>query len=363
VGIFSRNTNSVNALPVSGLGTWQETSGLTVQTLTIDSLYPGLDLDELPMYREEAEQIPGVGAVEKLLTATIGALPLEAVDADGVKLPNQPLWMTRSDAAGQTPYMRNTRTILDILFNGHSLWSIDAKGANGYPLAMSNVWHQFWTYDPQSGSITVNGLPVDPAWYVLITAPTPGLLVAGGLVLRSARDIQRTVRARARVAMPTVYLRNTDTTGNSEPTQAELTNMITTYTEARRSRNGTVAYVPGQYDLKTLEESDANWLLAARDAVIGDIAKLTGIPAGLLEGQNSSMNYTTEVGQVGRLTDLNIRAYIDPITSRLSAGDVTPSTTSVQFDLSSLQSETPSPLTDKGTPVPPTTEAKEPADV
>ena len=360
--VSTRNTVPQSSRTQPGnFASWNQSPGLDIQTVTLQNLYPGIDVDELPMFREEAQTVPGVMAAANFLTSAIGTLPIIAVDSTGKKLPVQPAWTARSDSSSQSPYIRQVRTVLDILFNGQSLWSIDAKGVDGYPLSMSNVWHQHWNYDPQSGIVYVNGQPSDPASFVLMQGAFPGLLNVGGRTLRAARDIERTVRARARISMPVQVLQNMDTAGQSEPTKEELEAMLAAYAENRRNRDGAVAYVPGQYKLKVLEESDSNWLLEARNAVIGDIAKLTGIPAGLLEGENSSMNYTTELGQLARAIDVNLKNFIDPITARLSMGDVTPRGTSVQFDLSELQTEEPAPLTDKGQPVAPDPAAKEPS--
>ena len=121
-----------------------------------------------------------------------------------------------------------------------------------------------------------------------------------------------------------------------------------------------MTYVPGGFDLVNLTDNPNNWLLEARAAVVADLAKTTGIPSGLLEGGNfSSLTYTTELGQLARFTDFNVKNFTDPITARLSLGDVTPRGTTVQFDLTPLQSEAPEPLTDRGVPVAPNTTAPE----
>lgn len=354
--LLGRRTSNTFAL-----GTWQTADPpLTVQQVTLQSLYPGIDADELPMFREEAQTLPEVMAIQNLLTATIGTLPLQGVDATGKLLPVQPAWANRMDAQSQNPMVRMQRTVMDILYNGQSLWQITAKDSKGYPLSMRNVWHQFWNFDPQTGIIYVNSQAVDPSWYVLFESAYPGLLTVGGRTLRTTRDIHRTIRARARVAMPTQYIQNNDTSGNSEPDDEELQGMLTQYTEQRRSRDGAVAYVPGQYSLKQIEDSPNSWLLEARSGQIADFAKLTGVPSGLIEGaQFGSLNYSTELGQLSRFTDFNIRQYLDPITSRLSMGDVTPNGTSIKFDVSVLQQQAPEPLTDKGAPVAPNTKAPE----
>jgi len=348
-----------NGIP-SQLATWQsDAPPLDLQTVTLQSLYPGIDADELPMFRREAQTIPGVMAIENLLTSTISPLTLQAVDAEGKPLAVQPAWTTRTDANAQNPYMRLGRTVADIYYSGISLWSVDARDNKGYPLSMSHVRMERWSWD-DGGQILIDGKTVPANSIVLFESIFPGLLTVGGRTLRSARDIERTIRARARIAIPTQALKNKGD-GTTEPDEDEKQAMLQAYSDQRRALNGAVIYVPGGYDLENLEDFEENWLLPARAAVITDLAKITGIPSGLIEGDgNGTLNYTTELGQLARFLSVNLNTFTAPITSRLSMGDVTPRGTSIQLDLSHLQQEAPEPLTDKGVPVTPNTSAKEP---
>lgn len=351
-----------NRMP-GGLATWQ-TDGppLNIQTLTLNNLYPGIDVDELPMFRVEAQTIPAVMAIQNLLTAALGPLNLQTVDASDTDtvMPTQPSWLTRCDRdPQQNTLLRMSRTVKDIYYNGISLWTVDSRDNKQYPLSMTHLPIERWTIDDYG--IEIDGNPVtDPMSYIIFEGVFEGILTVGGRTLRTARDIERTIRSRARVAMPTQALKNQDATGMTEPDPDELQTMLKDYTDARRSLNGAVVYVPGGYDLVNLEDFEQNWLLPARSAVVDDMAKITGIPSGLIEGSgNGSLNYTTELGQLSRFLLFNVKNFSDPITARLSMGDVTPRGTSVKFDVSQLEAEAPEPLTDKGVPVAPNTTAPE----
>lgn len=361
MGVISDILFGRNRTPGS-LATWQsDTPPLTIQTVTLENLFPGIEADELPMFRLEAQTIPAVMAIQNLLTAAVGPLILQAVlSSDGETLTaTQPSWITRTDRGAQNPLLRMSRTVKDLYYSGVALWTKDAKDGKGFPLSMSHIPIERWSYE-DDGSVTIDGAPVDFSDIVIFEGTFEGILIVGGRTLRTARDIERTIRARARVAMPTQALRNLDTTGQSEPDEDELQTMLQDYSDARRATNGAVVYVPGNYQLENLEDNPNNWLLEARSAVVADMAKITGIPSGLIEGaQFGSLNYSTELGQLSRFTDFNIKNFTDPITSRLSMGDVTPRGTAVRFDLSVLDQEAPEPLTDKGAPVAPNTAAPE----
>lgn len=339
---------------LSELATWQgDTPPLTVQKLTLSNLFPGVDADALPMIRLEAQTIPGVMAIQNLLTAAIGPLILQAVDAKDLEkvLPTQPAWVTRIDRGAQNPFLRLARTAKDLYYEGTSLWTIDAKDGKGYPLSLSHLPFERWEYD-EHGVVLIDETPTQFADVVIFEAAFEGLLLVGGRTLREARDIQRTIRSRARTQVATQILKNMGT--DAEPTETELQDMLKTYTDARHSLDGAVGYVPLGYDLVTVTDSPNNWLLEAREAVIADLAKIVGIPSGLIEGaQFGSLNYTTELGQLSRFTDFNIKNFTEPINARLSMGDVTPRGTAVRLDISALQQEAPAPLTNKGTPVAP----------
>jgi hypothetical protein len=312
------------------------------------------------MFRLEAQTIPSVMSIQNLLTAAIGPLQLQAFDSTHTLLPTQPSWVARCDRdPQQNPLLRMGRTAKDVYYSGQSLWTIDAKDSKGFPLSMTHLPFERWNYD-DFGGVEVDSEPRLLGTYVIFEGMFEGILIVGGRTLRIARDIERTLRARARVATATQALKNLDATGSSEPTDDELQTMLQGYSDARRSQTGAVVYVPGGFDLVNLEDSPNNWLLEARAAVVADLAKTTGIPSGLIEGaQFGSLNYSTELGQLSRFTDFNIKNYTEPITARLSMGDVTPRGTTVEFDLSVLQGEAPEPLTDKGVPVTPNLDAPE----
>lgn len=367
MGIFSSlDSNGFRNELLSSLGTWQsDVPPLDITRVTLQSLYgedfDGEGQDLLPtMFREEAQTIPPVQAIANLLTASIGECPLQALNSNGDVLPAQPAWCTRADANAQNPWVRTTRTILDIYFDGQSLWHIDAKDINGYPLSMSNVWHQRWHFDLQSGIIYVDSEPVNPANYVLFQSPFPGMLQAGGRTLRTALNVERTLEARTKLSPPILTVSETIDANLDEP---EVDKLMEKIARARHKRNGAAIFIPMGYVVGQLQDSPNNYLLEVRDSLVANFAQIAGVPSGLLEGaQFGSLAYSSELGQLSRYTDFNIRQYMTPITSRLSMGDVTPRGTTVNFDVTPLQSQAPSPLTDRGTPEQPNPAAPEAKD-
>lgn len=317
----------------------------------------GEDPETIPLTRSEALTIPAVAAAHDTLVATFGNLTLVA-SRGGAQLSaqQQPRWLTQTDKGAQPHYLRDARTIVDFLFLGFSLWRC-TRGADGFPSAAWHVPFGKWEFD-DAGTILIDGSPVDETTVIFFESMVPGLLNTATRTLRTAIEIERTVHERAKVAVPTTLLKNTTT---NELEDDEVATLLEQYRKLRASRDGsTVGYVPVGLDLLVLEEPVSNWLLEARNAVVTDVAKHTGIPSAQLEGTSSidSLTYATVTGQLALLVKQTARLYLDPIEARLSMSDVTPNGQTVAFDKSPLDEMlAATSATDTQTEVPSGTEA------
>lgn len=311
------------------LGTWEGENNLL--PIVISDIF-GEDV-ELPLTRAEALTVPACAAAQQTLVASFGNLGLVA-DRTGSPLPSQPRWLTNTGKPDQPAYLRNSRTIVDFLFLGFSLWG-RANGADGFPTSAWHVPFGRWTFD-DNGVILIDEEPVDETEVIFIESMVPGLLNVAARTLRTAVEIEKTISERAKVSVPTTLVKNTTDT---ELTQVEITDLLTQYQTARASRDGsTAAYVPSGIDLEILTDPKEQWLLEARNAVVTDVAKHTGIPSSQLEGTSSidSLTYATEQGQNARLLQQTARLYLDPIEARLSMADVTPNGQTVRFETQQL---------------------------
>lgn len=294
----------------------------------------GDDTIELPLTRSEAMTVPAVAAAHLTLVSSFGNLELRASGGAADGAGGQPRWLTMTDKGAQPAYLRNARTIIDFLYIGFSLWQC-TRGTGGMPTAAWHVPFGRWEFDDQ-GTILIDGEVVDADEVIFFESLVPGLLNVATRTLRTAVEIEKTIAERARVSVPTTLLKNTTDT---ELEDDEVSELLAQYRTLRASRDGsTVGYVPSGLDLSILEDPASAWLLEARNAVVTDVAKHTGIPSAQLEGTSSidSLTYATVAGQLALLLKQTSKLYLDPIEARLSMSDVTPNGQVVRFDKSPL---------------------------
>lgn len=319
------------------------TDGTPLNRLVLSRLI-GADpnLADLPT-RDTAVTVPAVYAARNLLIQTIGSLPLRAYDRDGNPVAKQPLWLTTTTDVFQSAYDRQTRILDDLLFTGYTLLEVVERGADGYPLEVLHVRLNEW--QNRDGKVYVrDGLTTD---FIFIRSPFEGLLNVASRTIQHALSLEETINSRSQTPNPHIFIRETEETNR---TDAEIDDDMDEYARARRSRNGAVSFLPLGLDVvfPPMADGAQAFLLEARNAVVSDIAKFTGLPSGLLEGTSSidSITYTTEKGQRSRFVDYSLRLWLDPIQERLSLGDVCPNGVRIEFDLSDLTSSTPEVTTE-----------------
>lgn len=305
---------------------WAEGEGLG-QIVLSDLI--GVDIESFPLSRASALTIPAVAAAFNLLISIVSSLPLKAYGPDG-ELADQPAWLYRT-ASGQSAYYRSALILEDLLFDGHSMLYVE-RGAEDRILSAIHVPVSDWKVE--KGKVYIWDRPVSEKQFIYIPSAYKGLLKIGNRTLRHALAIENTVASRAANPSPITVIRRTT---DEDLLEEEVSDLLTQYRTARRSIDGAVAYLPSGLELVTQEDDGYKaFLLEARNAVVSDVAKLTGIPSSLLEGSSSidSLTYTTEKGQRSRLTDFSLRLWLDPIQHRLS--DEVPRGSDIRFDLSEL---------------------------
>lgn len=313
---------------------WAESS---LTQLVASDVFPGLDLDALPLSRAEAMRVPAVAKARNLLVGTIGALPLVVLDANG-PLAEQPRWTSRTDSV--SPLHRAVWTVDDCLFFGASLWGV-TRGADTYPLTMDRIPPEQWTVT--NGNILVDGEPVDESEVIYI----PGLLDGGLLstasaTIRGGRDMERAWTARVASPIPAMELRETSDSGL---TPTEVQSVLDAWNKARRDPKGTVGWVPNGFELVDHGSTDAAVFTEGRNAVRTDIGAFTNVPAALLDAAvaESSLTYRTVSGERSEYLTYGAPFWSDPIAARLSMDDVVPRGQRVRFDYSGLTAPTAPP--------------------
>lgn len=292
-----------------------------------------------PPTRAEAMTVPAVVKARHVLVTHLADVPLRALRGPDV-LPDteQPSFLYRTDGP-LSPWHRLAWTIDDLLFYGWSLWSVN-RGAEDVILSADRVPWDGWDFD-DTGSIRVEGQPVDPGGVVLFPGPYEGLLATAGTTIRAARNTETTWAGRITNPIPTVELHQVT---DDMLTDAEIQGLVDAYCAARTDVNGAVVYTPAAVELRPHGQASADFLIEARNAIRLDVANHTGLPGAALDGalSTASLTYVTQEGKFSELGEA-LRLWAAPIEQRLSQDDVVPRGQRVRFDFAQQLTTTPTP--------------------
>lgn len=317
-----------------------------LNTVVYSDLYGALATG--PLTRSAAMKIPAVARARHLICGTIARLPLTVWRGEQQLLGEQvPSWTYRTDY-GLPPYHRLLWTVDDLLFTGWSLWArtngSDSDGA--FPLSATRIPLERWRFT-SAGTIETRG--ADGVWrpamrdeVILIPGSHEGILTFGSTAIREASDLAASAAKAA--ANPSAYL-ELHYTGD-EPLGVEAkAELLDGWAAARRGEQGGVALTNKWIEVKEHGTHEGHLLTEGRNAAAVDMARLTSVPAALLDATNAgaSLTYETTEGRNAEFIDYGVSLYMDPITARLSMDDVVPRGQSVRFDTSGLRDPAPSP--------------------
>lgn len=275
----------------------------------------GLRGDALPPTRAEALSVPAMARARHLITS-VARLPVRLdphhFDPAALVLNPDP---TRTRAAMWTD------TLDDLLFHGTALWKIteryaaDDRAREARYISLDRVSRE------PDGTWLIDELPVMDRDLIWFEGPHAGILQFGGRALRSAVRLERAYNAVA--ANPAVAIELHQVSGDVLD-DAEITALVDQARQAVRDRG--VLYTNEALELRTHAASAENLLIAGRTAAAVEIARMVGLPAGLLDANppGSSGTYQNSQVRLREARDLGLEAYAAAITERLSLQDTLP---------------------------------------
>ncbi|WP_036953361.1 phage portal family protein [Luteimicrobium xylanilyticum] len=282
-------------------------------------------VETIPPTRREAMSIPAVVRARNIV-CLLGRQPLHTYrDADQVK---DPAWLYRTSTF-VPPQMRMIATLDDLFFYGWSLWAVE-RGAAGQIVDAMHVHADRWDFD-EFGRVRVGEQLADPEQVILFQGPNEGILLAGARTIRGITKLEEAWISRTAVPIPVMMVEQDD---DVELEADEIDELLQGYADARRSANGSVVFVPHGLKLSALGDAGLDLLIAGRNAAVLDIARLTGLPATILDASQVSASLTYSNTQYARsdLQDLSLALWQTAIEARLSQDDVTPMGTRIAFD-------------------------------
>ncbi|MCB7135355.1 phage portal protein [Cellulosimicrobium marinum] len=314
-------------------------SGASVQSpWTPSTLSPNLVIadvlgaPDLPPSRAEAMSVPAIAKARHLITTTLARQPLRVFRGEA-ELSTQPAWLYRTNS-DTPPQMRMAYTLDDLFFYGWCLWAVQ-RGADDQITDAVRVSPDRWSFD-EVGRVEVDGNPVDSGEVILIPGPFEGILAAAPSAIRAARNLEQTWAARVRNPIPVVELHITDS--NIELSKEEKATLRDEYVQARKNPDGAVVITPAEIELRIHGDAVTDLFIQGRNAIALDVARMTGIPATMLDASQvqSSLTYkTTETGR-NDFIDALTNMWAMPIEAQLSMDNVVPRGQRVAFDMSNL---------------------------
>lgn len=319
--------------PVEAASPWSDPSHL--ETITLAHLHD-LDADHLPITRSSAMAIPAVARARNALTAAAGSLPLVAMtDARPHPVPTTPApWLTKQPELGRPRFTTIAWTVDHLMFYGCAWWVITERDHLDRPRRFEFAPAHAVGWDNGS-PVTLNGRRVPARDWIRIDAHHEGVLTYGRAALRSALRIESAAARAADNPVPSIELHQT----TPQPLAPEkIDELVTSWAQARRGRNGGVAYTNSAVEVRTHGQAAEQLLISARTQSALDIARVIGVPAWVVDAQTdgSSLTYSNVPSRSRELVDYGLRPYLDAIAARLSMDDILPRGTWCRFDTNHL---------------------------
>lgn len=276
----------------------------------------GLQGDMLPPTRAEAMSVPAMARARHLIVAP-SRLPMVVKPAD-----------YRQSALIEQPDPKRTRvavladTLDDLLFNGIGLWRVTERyAADNRPRHAERIGLWRLTRDPQTGAFLIDEQRVPDADLIWFEGPHEGILAFGGRALRSAVRLDRSYNATAKTpAVATELHQTTDDEMDDDEVQA-----LVDGAQAAIAARG-VVWTNNAVELKTHTASAENLLIQGRNAAAVDIARMSGLPAAIIDAvpPGASDTYQNVQAKLREARDIGLDSYAAAVTARLSLDDVLP---------------------------------------
>jgi len=294
--------------------------------------------------RLAALQIPAIKKARDVLAGIVASMPLVEYE-NGVAV-DQP-WLY-STASGVSPWHRMMAIFDDLFFYDWAALAVKRDGS-GQITDARHIPFERWSYDEQTGKYVVDNKPItDPREIVVIPGnQSGGILVAGAPTIKGARALERAWIGRAQNPIPLVELHQvTDdelTDGSIDENDNEIRDLIDNWSLARTSPTGAVGFTDNRVEVKTHGTVQTDLYEQGRNAIVLDIARLTGVPASILDGSQtaSTLTYSTQEGKRNEFQLYSLPMWLGPIEGVLSLDSVSAKGRVIRFDQSNLAQPDP----------------------
>lgn len=293
--------------------------------------------------RNRAMQVPAISRARDLHANVISAMPLrmyrERWNDTAQEMEEEYLaprsWLRRPDPAISYETLMSW-TLDDLFFFGRAFWYVTSRTTDGYPATFTRLPSGSITTPDQVGPVWYapsnelyfNGEALDPANVVQFIGSVQGVIYSSEQAILTALRIEDARMRNAANAIPTGILRQT----GGEPLSAqELADLSAAFNAARASNqtaalNEFLTYEP------TTATPDKMLLIESAQFSALQMAQICNIPPYLLGVPTGSYAYTNSRESRWDLWLYGTKSYAEVIASTLSANNVLPNGTCVEFD-------------------------------
>lgn len=297
---------------------WLHAGDSPLTQVILSDLFPDV---ALPINRSRAMAIPSVAKSRHIITGMIARFPLIHMTGNMPAASQNPL--VRQPEIGRPLSTSLTWWTDALLFHGRCwLLILERYQEDARPRRFKWVPEHRAGVDEAGNLVRAFGEPVNPGDYIRIDGPHEGILNFGRRMLREALDVADAAARAAANPVPSIELHQT---GGTPLTAEQRKELVEAWAAARTNgRNGGVAYTNQNIEAKTHGQAAEQLLIAARNAVAVDMARLCGLPAWAVDAvvEGSSMTYNNAPSRARELIDFGLQPYMTAIADRLSMDDV-----------------------------------------
>ena len=293
--------------------------------------------------RNRAMQVPAISRARDLHANVLSAMPLtmyrERWNPDTREMEEEYLaprsWLRRPDPSISYETLISW-TFDDLFFYGRAFWYVTSRTQDGYPASFTRLPTGSITTPDQAGPVWYapsnelyfNGEMLDPVNVIQFIGSTQGLIYSSEQTIATALRIEDARLRNASSSIPSGILRQV----GGEPLSAqELADLSAAFNAARASNqtaalNEFLTYEP------TTATPDKMLLIESAQFSALQMAQICNIPPYLLGVPTGSYAYTNSRESRWDLWLYGTKAYAEVIASTLSANNVLPNGTFIEFD-------------------------------
>ena len=294
----------------------------------------------------QAMSVPTIARAQQLISSVIASMKLKMYTEmwNGEEMEQVPLaprsWLRRIDRVNTNNHILSW-TVSDLMMFGRAFWYITERTADGYPAAFTRLPAAMCNTMDQAGvpsgvwfapskQVYFNGGEINPNDLVQFLNGQPGIVYSSAKAIATSIKLEDARYRNASSAIPAGVLQ---VQAGSEPlSSTELADLAASF-NAARATNQTAALSPEVHYIETATSPDKMLLVDSAEFQAMEMSRVCGVPAYLLNISVGSYAYTNSVEARQDLWTFGCKQIAECITQTLSANNILPNNTCVEFDI------------------------------